>query len=103
LPNELSVACVIALLTNSLSYQQRGARGVPQGFAAGAKTMGTVVAFPAARRAERASERQIAEAGATATIMILPVIRIERMSDTPDDGLKRPPAGRRRRRRARQS
>ena len=69
----------------------------------GAKTMGTVITFPAARRAERASERQIAGAGATATIMILPVIRIERMIEAPDDGLKRPPAGGKRRRRARQS
>jgi hypothetical protein len=65
--------------------------------------MGTVITFPAARRAERASERQIAGAGATATIMILPVIRVERMNEAPDDGLKRPPAGRKRRRRARQS
>lgn len=69
----------------------------------GAKAMGTVITFPAARRAERASERQVAGAEATATIMILPVIRIERMIEAPDDGLKRPPAGRKRRRRARQS
>ena len=45
--------------------------------------MGTVITFPAARRAERATERQIAAGGATATIIILPVIRIERMIEAP--------------------
>jgi hypothetical protein len=65
--------------------------------------MGTLIAFPIARRAERASERHPAVAGQTATIMILPVIRIERLDETPVDSLKRPPAGRKRRRRARQS
>ena len=64
--------------------------------------MGTVIDF-AARRAERATEQHVAVGGGTATIIILPVIRIERMIEAPDDGLKRPPAGRKRRRRARQS
>ena len=112
--NRLSVA-TRALLdrgyqSRALSYCYVGVvlstarrEGRRKGFAVGAKTMGTVITFPAARRAERASERQIAAAGATATIMILPVIRIERMIEAPDDGLKRSPAGRKRRRRARQS
>jgi hypothetical protein len=63
--------------------------------------MGTVIAFPVARRTERASARHLAAAGQEATIIILPVIRIERMDDASADNLKRPPAGRKRRRRSR--
>jgi hypothetical protein len=65
--------------------------------------MGTVIDF-AARRAERApSEPHVAVGGGTATIIILPVIRIERMLDAPTKRIKRSPAGGKRRRRARQS
>ncbi|MBV8747007.1 MAG: hypothetical protein JO134_18380 [Xanthobacteraceae bacterium] len=64
--------------------------------------MGTVIDF-AARRAERATERHVAVGGGNATIIILPVIRIERLVDAPTKRIKRPPAGGKRRRRARQS
>jgi hypothetical protein len=65
--------------------------------------MGTVITFPAARRAERGSERPVVAEGVTATIVILPVVRIERLVEMPGDGFKRPPAGGKRRRRARPS
>ena len=64
--------------------------------------MGTVIDF-AARRAERAPEQHVARGGGTATIIILPVIRIERLVDAPTKRIKRPPAGGKRRRRARES
>ena len=64
--------------------------------------MGTVIDF-AARRAERATEQHVAVGGGSATIIILPVIRIERLVDAPTKRIKRPPAGGKRRRRARQS
>lgn len=58
--------------------------------------MGTVVTFPEPRRGARA-------AGSTprgsATIIILPVIRIERQSDEPSDGFSGAAASARKRRR----
>ena len=64
--------------------------------------MGTVIDF-VARRAERTIEQHVAAGGGTATIIILPVIRIERLVDAPTKRIKGPPAGGKRRRRARQS
>jgi hypothetical protein len=64
--------------------------------------MGTVIDF-AARRAERVTERHVAVGGGTATIIILPVIRIERLPEAPTKRIKGAPAGGKRRRRARQS
>ncbi len=64
--------------------------------------MGTVIDF-AARRAERVSERHVAVEGDTATIIILPVIRIERLPEAPPKRVKGTSAGGKRRRRARQS
>ena len=64
--------------------------------------MGTVIDF-AARRAERVIERHVAAEGGTATIIILPVIRIERLPEAPTKRIKGSPAGGKRRRRARQS
>jgi hypothetical protein len=64
--------------------------------------MGTVIDF-VARRAERTIEQHVAAGGGTATIIILPVIRIERLVDAPLKRIKRSPAGGKRRRRARQS
>jgi len=66
--------------------------------------MGTVINFPEVQRSER--ERHGASLGESATIMILPVIRIERLSDQPPDEISTGPnaaPGRRRRRRARRS
>jgi hypothetical protein len=63
--------------------------------------MGTVINFPEARRSER---ERLMSAPETATIMILPVVRIERPSDRPPDELSRTNVGgRKRRRRARRS
>jgi len=60
--------------------------------------MGQIIQFPEATRAASPPRR-----GKSATVVILPVIRIERMQDDPDAGLA-PTAGnnsgRRRRRRA---
>jgi len=66
--------------------------------------MGTVIDFPQVRRGER--ETPHGSAGAGAVIMILPVVRIERVSEQPPDEASTGPAaapGRRRRRRARRS
>ncbi len=61
--------------------------------------MGTIINFPEARRVERESLEGLR---GTATIMILPVVRIERPTDNPPDEVT--PAGtRKRRRRARRS
>jgi hypothetical protein len=64
--------------------------------------MGTVINFPEARRVERDAFDGLR---VTATIMILPVVRIERPNDRPPDEVT--PAGvagtRKRRRRARRS
>lgn len=64
--------------------------------------MGTIINFPEARRVERDSLDGLR---GTATIMILPVVRIERPTDRPPDEVT--PAGtagtRKRRRRARRS
>lgn len=62
--------------------------------------MGTVVNFPEGRRDMR--ELQVG-AGETATIMILPVVRIERPTDQPPTEASGNQAGRKRRRRARRS
>jgi hypothetical protein len=63
--------------------------------------MGTVINFPEGRRDMR--ELQVG-AGETATIMILPVVRIERPTDQPPtEESSGNQAGRKRRRRARRS
>ncbi len=61
--------------------------------------MGTVINFPEARREMREA---IGGASETATIMILPVVRIERPTDQPPSEISGNP-GRKRRRRARRS
>ena len=98
-----SAVCLFGYGTvNQLVVLSMGAtRGASRGSRWGEKTMGTVIAFPVARRAERVSARYVAAEGPMATIIILPVIRIERMDDAPADNFKRPPAGRKRRRRSR--
>jgi hypothetical protein len=58
--------------------------------------MGTVVAFPEIRRTVRAAGH--APRG-SATIIILPVVRIERQSDEPSDGFAGAAASARKRRR----
>jgi hypothetical protein len=67
--------------------------------------MGTVISYPAARPAARGS-RSIAPQAESATVIILPVIRIERYIEEPTDGAE-PAAsngsGRRRRRPANRS
>jgi hypothetical protein len=63
--------------------------------------MGSVINFPEARRVARDGN---AGAGETATIMILPVVRIERPTDQPpDEAAPAASTGRKRRRRARRS
>jgi hypothetical protein len=65
--------------------------------------MGTVISFPAAAHAGTAS-RSVVARSEPATVIILPVIRIERFTDQPTDGCE--PAtssGARRRRRRRAS
>jgi hypothetical protein len=63
--------------------------------------MGTVINFPESRRSERDG---LAGARETATIMILPVVRIERPNDGPPDEVRtNASGGRKRRRRARRS
>ena len=66
--------------------------------------MGSVVMFPESRREIRDSYAASGE-GASATIIILPVIRIERYSDEPSDDLASGSnaRGRKRRRRASRS
>ena len=66
--------------------------------------MGIVVTFPESRRDAR-DARAGRTQGASATIIILPVIRIERYNDEPSDGLAAGPnaSGRKRRRRATRS
>ena len=62
--------------------------------------MGTVIDFPARRRIARES-MPAAEAARSATIIILPVIRIERIGDEPYGGVPTgasAASGRRRRR-----
>lgn len=61
--------------------------------------MGTIITFPEARRAEEC--RASTEHNGPATIIILPVIRIERYVDEPTEKLPEAPraAGRKRRRR----
>ena len=65
--------------------------------------MGTVINFPEARRSER--DRLSGTSDTAATIMILPVVRIERPVEPPPDELTKTdmPGGRKRRRRARRS
>jgi hypothetical protein len=66
--------------------------------------MGTVVTFPESRRILRDACVNDAQ-NASATIIILPVVRVERYSDEPSDGRSAGPAvpGRRRRRRTTRS
>jgi hypothetical protein len=63
--------------------------------------MGTVIRFPGERRSARGGYRT-SDQRESATIMILPVIRIERTGDGPTNGMARDnntAAGRKRRRR----
>jgi hypothetical protein len=63
--------------------------------------MGSVINFPEARRIARDGNAGVGE---TATIMILPVVRIERPTDNPpDEATPAASTGRKRRRRARRS
>jgi len=66
--------------------------------------MGTVVTFPESRRIPRGAHVGGTH-NASATIIILPVIRIERYTDEPSDGRSAGPhaSGRKRRRRATRS
>ncbi len=66
--------------------------------------MGIVVTFPESRRLLRCAHVGGTQ-GASATIIILPVIRIERYTDEPSDGRSAGPnaSGRKRRRRAARS
>ena len=66
--------------------------------------MGIVVTFPESRQLVRAAPIGRGD-GVSATIIILPVIRIERYSDEPSDGTSAGSAasGRKRRRRATRS
>jgi hypothetical protein len=61
--------------------------------------MGIVINFPEGRR----DLRDVVGAGETATIMILPVVRIERPTDQPPSEASGTATGRKRRRRARRS
>jgi hypothetical protein len=65
--------------------------------------MGTVIDFPAEQRLAQDGRR--GDAGEPATVVILPVVRVERAPDTPADGVESGPrsAGRKRRRRASRS
>jgi hypothetical protein len=65
----------------------------------GGGPMGTVVTFPESRRIAR-DAYAIGTQNASATIIILPVIRIEHYSDEPSDGCSDGPnaSGRKRRR-----
>jgi hypothetical protein len=66
--------------------------------------MGTVINFPQVR--QTAGDGRQASPGAGAVIMILPVIRVERLEEQPPDEVSTGPTtapGRRRRRRARRS
>jgi hypothetical protein len=80
-------------------------RSTACGRQAGESDMGTVISFPAAERAVRGS-RLIAGKPESATVIILPVIRIERYVDEPTGDFE-PTASsgprRRRRRRATRS
>jgi hypothetical protein len=62
--------------------------------------MGTIINFPEGRRSARELQSGIGE---TATIMILPVVRIERPNDSPPTEASANGHGRKRRRRARRS
>lgn len=65
--------------------------------------MGAVIEFPPVRRALR--ERALRDRGDQATVIILPVVRVERRSEPPDTFTEnsKTPSGRKRRRRASQS
>jgi hypothetical protein len=66
------------------------------------EAMGSVVKFPELSRAVR-DENAVVDQPWSATVIILPVVRIERYYDAPSDGLSvssGTPSGRRRRRRA---
>ena len=64
--------------------------------------MGTVIRFPGERRSAQGGG-SVNEQFESATITILPVVRVERMSDNPSDGLApdtNTAPGRKRRRRS---
>jgi hypothetical protein len=66
--------------------------------------MGTVIDFRVGHRLNREASR--CNEDEQATIIILPVVRVERSPDTPSDGIEsgtRNPSGRKRRRRAARS
>ncbi|MES1154816.1 MAG: hypothetical protein ABUL48_00150 [Pseudorhodoplanes sp.] len=66
--------------------------------------MGIVISFPAMARTARNEDRVGSDQ--PATVVILPVVRVERRPDEPSDGLEvgtRAAAGRKRRRRASRS
>jgi len=65
--------------------------------------MGTIISFPEARRSD--DGRAATELNGPATIIILPVIRIERYVDEPTEKLPASPrtSGRKRRRRSTRS
>jgi len=65
--------------------------------------MGIVIDFPAGQRLAQDGRR--GDAGEPGTVVILPVVRVERAPDTPLDGVESGPrgSGRKRRRRASRS
>jgi hypothetical protein len=64
--------------------------------------MGTVISFPAVARAVQGA-RPVAARSISATVIILPVIRIERYTEEPAGDFRRETTGPRRRRRRRAS
>jgi hypothetical protein len=64
--------------------------------------MGTVISFPASGHAGTAS-RSTEARSESATVIILPVVRIERMVDAPTDGCEPETSSGARRRRRRRS
>jgi hypothetical protein len=48
--------------------------------------MGTVIRFPGERRSAHGAGVAV-DQGESATIMILPVVRVERLGESPSDGL----------------
>jgi hypothetical protein len=64
--------------------------------------MGTVIEFPMIERLAR-EEMIRGDQERPAQVVILPVVRIERLPDMPADGVERQRAGRKRRRRAQRS
>lgn len=79
---------------------QAGAELRRWGVRGGGNHMGTVISFPAVARAAR-GVRTGAQNSSAATVVILPVIRIERYTDEPTGDFQRDDGGSRRRRRRR--